>query len=121
MTTEIQAHADAMAETEVPAQPVRTFAPPPIAGFRPLDEHQIGAMNRFKVLEEVVLRVVDTMRDSDAVDGRMLALGVTNLQQAFHWFNRSIAQPARINGDITSVLMRCLGIPEQDKPETKDK
>lgn len=68
----------------------------PVAGYRAQSDEKVQMVNVFKALEERVLRQVDHIRGHGAVDQRMLALGVTNLQQAFMWLNRAIFQPGRV-------------------------
>lgn len=73
-----------------------THTPLPVAGYQAQSDEKIAMVNVFKELEERVLRQADHIKGHSAVDGRMLALGVTNLQVAFMWLNRAIFQPGRV-------------------------
>lgn len=73
----------------------------PVAGYKPTQpQWAIAEVNGFKVLEERVLRQLDYLQAApemkDKVDGRMLAVGRTQLQLAFMAINRAIFQPGRI-------------------------
>lgn len=68
----------------------------PVAGYAPQTDAKVQIVNMNKALEERVLRQLDEMRNMPEVDGRMLALGVTGVQQAFMWINRAVFQPGRV-------------------------
>lgn len=68
-----------------------------IKGYTPLSDQQKEEMNSLKEIEEQILRSIDNMeRKAHIYDPRSLALGKTNLQQAFMWLNRAIAKPQRV-------------------------
>jgi len=81
----------------------------PVQGYKPTQSAEaIDTVNRFKVLEERVLREIDVLmdgntRDEPFVDPRLLAIGRTQLQGAFMFLARSIFQPQRISLPEDSV------------------
>lgn len=70
----------------------------PVSGYKPQTQSKVDAVNSFKADEERILRKLDAMREptSDNVDQRWLALGRTQLEQAFMAINRSVFQPGRV-------------------------
>ncbi len=68
----------------------------PVAGYQPQTDAKVAAVNVNKELEERVLRQIESLAADPQHDGRMLALGKTQIQQAFMWINRAVFQPARI-------------------------
>lgn len=82
----------------------------PVAGYRPQSDAAIALVNGFKMLEEGLLRQIDTLRRSEAgvVDQRWLSIAQTSLEQGFMALNRSIFQPARVTlpEDLTSQERR---------------
>lgn len=68
----------------------------PVSGYRPQSQEAIALVNEGKELEERVLRWLDKLAANSSTDGRMTALGRTNIQQGFMWAARSVFQPSRI-------------------------
>lgn len=68
-----------------------------IKGFTDQSERNKKLVNENKVLEERVLQQLDKLKNLPDLDYRALALGVTQIQQAFMWINRGIFQPQRID------------------------
>lgn len=73
----------------------------PVAGYKPTQpEWAIKEVNAFKELEERALRKIDYLQRapeaSPLIDQRFLAVGRTQLQQAFMAINRAIFQPGRV-------------------------
>lgn len=70
----------------------------PVSGYKPQTQSKVDTVNSFKADEERLLRKLDAMREptSDNVDQRWLALGRTQLEQAFMAINRSVFQPSRV-------------------------
>ena len=69
----------------------------PVKGYAPTQpEWKINLVNENKVLEEQVLRQIDTHAEHADVDQRAVALARTNIQTAFMWLNRAVFQPQRI-------------------------
>lgn len=88
----------------------------PVKGYKPTQPPEaIAAVNAFKELEERVLRRIDALEDGPAmgrgpsVDRRWLAIGRTQLQQAFMALARAVFQPERI------------GLPEDAEAADADK
>lgn len=72
----------------------------PVSGYKPTQPPEaIAAVNVFKDLEERALRHIDVLSNGDGalgVDGRLLAVGRTQLQGAFMFLARAIFQPQRV-------------------------
>lgn len=68
----------------------------PVSGYRTQPQENIDLVNRFKADEEMILRGLDTLKDKDSIDQRWLAIGRTQLEQAFMAINRSIFRPERV-------------------------
>lgn len=68
----------------------------PVAGYRPQTEAAVALVNGFKEDEERLLRKLDQLSGTDAIDGRWLAIARTNLEQGFMALNRSVFQPQRV-------------------------
>ena len=73
----------------------------PVAGYTPQSDAKVDLVNRNKVAEERVLRILDELKDRDAtfhdIDQRWLAIGRTHLEQAFMAINRAVFQPKRVS------------------------
>lgn len=67
----------------------------PVAGYRAQSDENVQVVNGFKATEERILRQLDALKDNKDIDGRWLAIGRTNLEQAFMAINRSVFKPAR--------------------------
>lgn len=70
--------------------------PIPVMGYKPQSGDTIVIVNRFKKEEERVLRLLDEMSLANAIDQRWLAIGRTQLEQAFMAINRSVFKPGRV-------------------------
>lgn len=68
----------------------------PVSGYRPQHDEAVQLVNLNKEIEERCLRAIDAVSLMVTIDKRMLAIGRTNLEQAFMWINRAIFQPSRI-------------------------
>lgn len=73
-----------------------TNEPGKIAGYTPLSPEIIAAVNQLKQAEERVLRLIEQLADTHAVDPRWFATGRTHIEQGFMAVNRSIMKPTRI-------------------------
>ncbi|MGY4333160.1 hypothetical protein ACVWWG_007577 [Bradyrhizobium sp. LB7.2] len=69
----------------------------PVAGYQPQSDAKVSAVNVNKRLEEEVLRRIDALEQTPGIDRRWLAIGRTQLEQAFMAINRAVFQPSRIN------------------------
>lgn len=75
----------------------------PVSGYRPQSQEAVDLVNGFKNHEERLLRVLDDLQEMVGprvgpglrIDGRWLAIGRTQLEQAFMAINRSVFQPSR--------------------------
>ncbi len=72
----------------------------PVEGYKPQSQSNVDLVNHNKRLEEKVLRQLDQLALIDYVDKRWLAIGKTQLEQAFMAINRSIFKTDRLKGDI---------------------
>lgn len=68
----------------------------PVSGYKPQTQQAVDLVNENKYLEELVLRQIDKLRQSYGVDPRWLAIGQTQLEQAFMAINRSVFKPERV-------------------------
>ncbi len=78
----------------------------PVAGYQPQTQVKVDIVNSFKADEERILRKLDDLMaatrkgPNDAgpnpYDGRWLAIGRTQLEQAFMAINRAVFQPKRV-------------------------
>lgn len=71
----------------------------PVAGYRPQSQDKVDLVNGFKADEERILRKLDGLRNAGfaaPVDQGWLAIGRTQLEQAFMAINRSVFQPGRV-------------------------
>ena len=64
-----------------------------IKGYRDLSQAEIDSINSIKLAEQDIGQLWQQVSKVEGVDGRMLALAKTNLQDAFMWFIRAVAQP----------------------------
>lgn len=69
----------------------------PVAGYRPQTTTAVERVNGHKVIEERVLRVIDTLQATGEGDPRWLAIARTDLEKGFMALNRAVFQPARID------------------------
>lgn len=68
-----------------------------IKGYTEQSSEIIGLVNRNKVVEEQVLRILDSIRNLGTdIDQRWLAVGRTHIEQGFMAVNRSLFQPSRL-------------------------
>jgi hypothetical protein len=70
----------------------------PVHGYQPQSQDAVTEVNENKVLEEHILRQLDSMRDAgpEAYDHRCIAIAQTKFQEAFMWLNRAVFRPARV-------------------------
>lgn len=68
----------------------------PVSGYQAQSDDKVAVVNVNKALEERVLRQIDFLKDYSGVDQRWLAIGRTQLEQAFMAINRAVFQPSRI-------------------------
>jgi len=71
--------------------------PLPVQGYKAQSQETVDLVNENKKIEEECLQILDYLATRDDVDKRWLAIGRTNLEQAFMAINRSIFKPNRIN------------------------
>lgn len=69
----------------------------PVAGYTNQSDKRVSQVNLNKKQEEEVLRTLDVLKGDDDVDQRWLAIGRTQLEQAFMAINRSIFKPQRVD------------------------
>jgi hypothetical protein len=75
---------------------MREHAGLPVAGYRAQSSEAVVLVNAFKVTEERLLRELDRLAQSDAIDKRWLAIGRTSIEQGFMAINRSVFRPDRV-------------------------
>lgn len=70
--------------------------PMPVAGYTAQSQSNVDLANEGKELEERYLRWLDKLQQHSDTDKRLVALGITNIQQGAMWAIRSIFKPQRI-------------------------
>lgn len=70
--------------------------PIPVEGYKPQSDNTVALVNVNKREEEKLLRMLDSLKGNEAVDGRWLAIARTQLEQAFMAWNRAIFRPGRV-------------------------
>lgn len=68
----------------------------PVAGYKPQSERNVALVNKNKMLEETILRIMDDQKNGSVVDQRWLAIARTGIEQAFMAWNRAIFKPGRV-------------------------
>lgn len=72
----------------------------PVNGYRSQSQVNVDLVNANKVMEEIILRVIENLELYVDVDYRWLHIGRTHIEQGFMAINRSIFRPSRIDGDL---------------------
>lgn len=72
----------------------------PVAGYRPQTKEAVDIVNEHKRMEERLLRRMDAMKGDTRFDQRWLAVARTHIEEGFMALNRSVFQPARVQGDV---------------------
>ncbi len=67
-----------------------------IAGYTPLSDDDVAAINEIKNFEAKWNGIVDRLKARPGIDGRSLALAVTYCEDGFSRAVRAIAQPMRL-------------------------
>lgn len=73
-----------------------SYEPPPIQGYRPMNQTQVDLVNTVKRAEQTVLAMLRNLSDEADIDPRWFAIGKTHIETGFMSVCRSIARP---NGD----------------------
>lgn len=68
----------------------------PVEGHRPQPMSAVDLVNANERMEEVCLRRLDMLAAMPGIDKRWLAIGRTELQQAWMAINRAITVPSRV-------------------------
>lgn len=72
----------------------------PVSGYVAQSDEKVALVNANKVLEEQVLRQLESMRTGSVLcDPRMISIAFTGIQEAFMWANLAVFQPTRISLD----------------------
>lgn len=72
------------------------YKPMPVSGYTTQSGDRVATVNVNKQLEEQILRRLDELKLDGGVDQRWLAIGRTQLEQAFMAINRAVFQPQRV-------------------------
>lgn len=83
----------------------------PVAGYKDQKQTAVDQVNLNKMMEEIVLRRIDTLQTEGEVDPRWLAIARTDIEKGFMALNRSIFKPERIDlsgnaADAQAALLR---------------
>lgn len=68
----------------------------PVAGYTPQTGDKVALVNANKGAEEQILRILDDLAENPETDKRWLAIGRTQMEQAWMAINRSIFKPSRV-------------------------
>lgn len=68
----------------------------PVAGYRSQPNSNVELVNANKLLEEHALQILDELALMPEVDKRWLAIGRTQMEQAWMAVNRAIFKPDRV-------------------------
>lgn len=68
----------------------------PVSGYKTQSTENVSRVNIMKQAEEEMLRRLDELAARKDIDQRWLAIGRTQMEQAFMAINRSVFQPTRI-------------------------
>ena len=68
----------------------------PVAGYKPQSDEKVQIVNHNKEIEEICLRILDTLKTENWVDQRWLAIGRTHIEEGFMAVNRAVFQPGRV-------------------------
>jgi hypothetical protein len=79
--------------------PSESHEPLPVHGYTTQSDKALALVNDNKISEELILRFLDQLQDSPAVDKRWLAIGRTHIEQGWMAINRAIFKPQRVNID----------------------
>lgn len=69
----------------------------PVAGYRAQNGEAVELVNRNKLAEERILRILDELATIEAVDKRWLAIGRSQIELGFMAANRAIFKPGRVD------------------------
>lgn len=75
----------------------------PVSGYKSQSQDAVDTVNGFKRDEERILRKLDALIDRPDIDSRWLAIGRTQLEQAFMAINRSVFKPDRVKLALDDV------------------
>ena len=70
--------------------------PLPVHGYTSQPQVKVDLDNENKRMEELCLRMLDAYKQDPSIDQRWLAIGRTQMEQAWMAVNRSVFQPQRI-------------------------
>lgn len=69
----------------------------PVAGYAATQSAEaVDLVNNNKRIEEIVLRVLDDLRDVEGIDPRWLQMGRSHIESGFMFVNRAIFKPGRV-------------------------
>jgi hypothetical protein len=69
----------------------------PVSGYaKTQSEARVQLVNANKLIEEQVLRILDTLKDDPEIDQRWLATGRTDIEKGFMAVNRAIFRNGRV-------------------------
>ena len=64
-----------------------------VKGYRDFSQSELDTINSIKLAEQDIGQLWQQVAALEGVDQRALAIAKTELQQAFSWFVRAVAQP----------------------------
>lgn len=81
----------------------------PVGGYTPQSEVRVALVNRYKIMEERLLRQLDELGQPNADgqpfnDARWTAVARTHFQEGFMALNRSVFRPTRLSDEDIAEL-----------------
>lgn len=64
-----------------------------VSGYREFNKAELDTINSIKLAEQDIGQLFQQVQALEGVDHRTLSIAKTQLQQAFSWFVRAVAQP----------------------------
>jgi cytochrome c-type biogenesis protein CcmH/NrfG len=71
--------------------------PVPVHGYTAVLQTTLAIVNENKKIEELVLRLLDKLKENPNVDQRWLQIGRTDIEKGFMSINRSVFKPQRFD------------------------
>lgn len=71
--------------------------PLPVAGYTAQPQSNVDVVNRNKLIEEFVLRLIDQHAKNPDFDQRNVSIARTHIEDAFMRLNRAVFKPERVD------------------------
>jgi hypothetical protein len=84
----------------------------PIPGYTKPGDRQIAVVSNNKVIEELVMRIVDAHRAEPDFDQRLVSIAATHFMEGFMALNRAVFQPQRLEGPLDLSFLEVMAQPK---------